>query len=75
VILTDLLQFYPAAMKIIGVVGRQETGRWLNNRVENSHQPFTSTIQVAKVRDGEVQGRKSLQKFTSVHASVYSHFN
>jgi putative transposase len=27
-------------MKVIGNADRQETGRWLNNRVENSHQPF-----------------------------------
>jgi putative transposase len=27
-------------MKVIGNVDKQETGRWLNNRAENSHQPF-----------------------------------
>ena len=26
--------------KAIGVEDRQEFGRWLNNRAENSHQPF-----------------------------------
>jgi transposase-like protein len=40
VIVTDKLRSYGAAMKIIGNSGRQETGRWLNNRSENSHQPF-----------------------------------
>ena len=29
-----------AAMKAIGIVARRECGRWLNNRAENSHQPF-----------------------------------
>jgi putative transposase len=39
-IITDRLRSYQAAMKVIGNADRQETGRWLNNRVENSHQPF-----------------------------------
>ena len=37
---TDNLRSYGAAMKLIGNVDKQETGRWLNNRAENSHQPF-----------------------------------
>jgi putative transposase len=40
VIVTDKLRSCGAAMKIIGNAGRQETGRWLNNRAENSHLPF-----------------------------------
>jgi len=36
VIVTDLLRSYGAAMKVIGNADRQETGRWLNNRAENS---------------------------------------
>ncbi len=39
-IVTDGLRAYSAAMKEIGNVARQEVGRWLNNRAENSHQPF-----------------------------------
>ncbi len=39
-IVTDRLRSYGAAMKAIGIVERQECGRWLNNRAENSHQPF-----------------------------------
>ena len=35
---TDRLRSYGAAMKAIGIVERQECGRWLNNRAENSHQ-------------------------------------
>jgi putative transposase len=34
-IVTDLLRSYGAALSEIGAGGRQETGRWLNNRVEN----------------------------------------
>ena len=33
---TDGLRSYGAALKAIGATGRQETGRWLNNRAENS---------------------------------------
>lgn len=37
VLVTDKLRFYGAAMKVIGNAQKQETGRWLNNRAENSH--------------------------------------
>ena len=71
VIVTDLLGSYPAAMKIIGNAKRQETGRWLNNRAENSHQPFRRRERaMAKFRSA-----KSLQKFALTHASVHNHFN
>ena len=40
IIVTDKLRSYSAAMKVIGNADRQETGRWLNNRAENSHLPF-----------------------------------
>ncbi len=40
IIVTDKLRSYGAAMKIIGNIDRQETGRRLNNRAENSHLPF-----------------------------------
>ncbi len=40
VVVTDKLRSYGAAMKVIGNASKQETGRWLNNRGENSHQPF-----------------------------------
>ena len=40
VIVTDRLRSYGAALKEIGAVKRQETGHWLNNRIENSHLQF-----------------------------------
>ena len=40
VLITDKLRSYGAAMKVIGNADKQETGRWLNNRAENSHLPF-----------------------------------
>ncbi len=70
-IVTDRLRSYGAAMKAIGIVERQECGRWLNNRAENSHQPFRRREgAMANFRD-----IKTLQKFASVHASIHNHFN
>ena len=45
VVVTDKLRSYGAAMKVVGNADRQETGRWLNNRAENSHLPFLLTRQ------------------------------
>ena len=68
---TDRLRSYRAAMKVLGNEGCQETRRWLNNRAENSHQPFRRREgAMARFRDV-----KTLQKFASVHASIYNHFN
>ena len=71
VIVTDGLASYGAALKEIGAADRQETGRWLNNRAENSHLPFRQRER-AMLR---FRRMRSLQKFASVHASVYNHFN
>lgn len=71
VIVTDLLRSYPAAMKIIGNAERRETGRWLNIRAENSHQPFRRRERaMARFRRA-----KSLQKYVSIHASIRNHFS
>ena len=71
IIVTDKLRSYRAAMKEIGNAARQKTGRWLNNRAENSHQPFRRRERaMAKFRSA-----KSLQKFASIHSSVHKHFN
>jgi putative transposase len=40
IFVTDNLRSYGAAMKEIGKADRQETGRWLDSRAENSHHPF-----------------------------------
>src|SRR5690606_7063590 len=68
---TDKLRSYGAAMKALGVEERQEIGRWLNNRAENSHLSFRRRER-AMLRFRSI---RSLQKFASVHASVLSHFN
>jgi len=71
VIVTDKLRSYSAAMKIVGNAERQETGRWMNNRGENSHQPFRRR-EWAMLRFRQM---KSLQKFSAVHFSIHNHFN
>ena len=70
-IVTDRLRSYRSAMKAIGNAADQECGRWLNNRAENSHQPFRRRERaMAKFRD-----MKTLQKFAAAHASIHNHFN
>ena len=70
-VVTDRLPSYRAAMAMIGNAANQICGRWLNNRAENSHQPFRRREgAMAKFRD-----IKTLQKFASVHASIFNHFN
>jgi len=60
-----------AAMKIIGNESTQDVGRWKNNRCENSHLPFRRReYTMLKFRR-----RRSLQKFVSIHGSVFNHFN
>ena len=69
-IVTDRLRSYRSAMKVIGYTTSQECGRWLNNRAENSHQPFRRRER-AMARFREV---KTLQKFAAAHASSHNHF-
>ncbi len=70
-IVTDGLRAYSAAMREVGNADRQEVGRRLNNRAENSHQPFRRRER-AMLRFRSV---KTLQKFSSVHAQVHNHFS
>ncbi len=70
-LVTDKLRSYGAAMKVVGNADKQETGRWLNNRAENSHQPFRRRER-AMIR---FRCMRTLQKFVSVHSSVHNHFN
>jgi putative transposase len=71
IFVTDKLRSDGAAMKAIGNADKQETGRWLNNRAENSHQPFRRRER-AMLR---FRRMRTLQKFVAVHASVHNHFN
>ena len=70
-IVTDRLRSYRAAWREMGGAGLEQAGRWLNNRAENSHLPF-------RRREHAMLGfrrMRSLQKFATVHSSVYNPFN
>jgi putative transposase len=72
VIVTDKLRSYAAAMKVIGNADRQECGgQWINNRAENSHQPFRRRERAMH----RFRLMSTLQKFASVHAAFHNHFN
>lgn len=70
-IVTDKLRSCRAAMKEIGNAERQEAGRWLNNRAENSHQPFRRRGRAMQ----RFRRRGTLQKFTAVQSSVCNRYN
>jgi putative transposase len=79
-IVTDLMRSYGAALRELGVSDLQETGRWANNRTENSHQPSRRRARAPLVvcrqttagqRMLRFRRMRTLQKF----ASVQNHFN
>jgi putative transposase len=70
-IVTDGLRSYSAALRELGADGRQEIGRWQNNRAENSHLPFRRRERAM----ARFRRMKTLQKFSAVHASVHNHFS
>jgi putative transposase len=71
-VVTDRLPSYGAATKVIGNAQRQLCkGARINNRAENSHQPFRRRER-AMLR---FRSMKTLQKFTSLHGVIYNHFN
>jgi putative transposase len=63
-IVTDRLRSYRAAMVVIGNAAFQECGRWLNNRAENSHQPFRRREKAMAM----FRSAKSLQKFATIQS-------
>ena len=71
VIVTDKLRSYGAGLKDLGMPDDRETGRWLNNRAENSRLPFRRRER-AMLR---FRRMRSLQKFAAVHSSIHNHFN
>ena len=71
VVVTGGLRSFGAAIREIGNVYRREVGRHLNNRVENSRLPFRRHERAMS----RFRRMRSLQKFVSIHSSVYNHFN
>ena len=71
-IVTDGFRAYSAAINDIGVAAdRHEVGGRLNNRAENSHQPFRRRERAMQ----RFRSMKTLQKFSSVHAQVHNQYN
>ena len=70
-IVTDRLRSYQSAMRVIGNAADQECGRWLNNRAENSHQPFRRRERAMQ----RFRAVRTLQKFAATHALIHNHFN
>jgi putative transposase len=58
-------------MREIGNADRQEVGRDLNNRAENSHQPFRRREPAMQ----RFRSLKTLLMFSSVYVPVHNHFN
>ena len=70
-LVTDDLRSYHAAARDLGIGHRHRTGRWRNNRAENSHQP-------TRRRERKMQGFRSVgsaQRFLSFHAAAHNTFN
>ncbi len=70
-VVIDRFASYSAGLRELGVTEKQRTGRWLNNRVKNSHLPFRRRERAMQ----RFRRVRSLQTFASVHSSVYNHFN
>ena len=69
-VVTDRLASYPPAIRTVLPEAAHNTGRYANNRAENSHQP-------TRRRERQMQRFKSAdhaQRFLSLHASVNNLF-
>src|SRR6056297_1975189 len=71
VLVSDKLRSFGSALRDLGAADRRETGRWLNNRVENSHLPFRRRER-AMLRFRRVS---TLRKHASVLAAFSNPFN
>ena len=71
-IVTDRLKSYGSAMQRLCLTRRHVCrGRRINNRAENSHQPFRRRER-AMLRFRRLG---TLQKFTAIHGAIHNHFN
>ena len=70
-IVTDKLGSYKAAMKELNIQNLQNTERYKNNQVENSHLHFRRREKIMN----KFRSMKSLQKFVSIQSTFQNHFN
>ena len=70
-IVTDKLRSYGAALKVLGAESLQNTTQYHNNRCENLHLPLRRRERAMQ----KFQSPATLQKFATVHGSIYNHFN
>jgi transposase-like protein len=70
-IVTDKLQSYSAAIRELGLTETHHQAKWKNNRIEGSHVPIR--LCERKMRGFRTPG--SAQRFLSIHAVLYNHFN
>ncbi len=69
-IVTDKLGSYSSALRELGVARRHDTGRWQNNRAENSRQPLRQRERRMK----RFKSPGSAQRVLSTHAAIYNTF-
>jgi putative transposase len=83
-IVTDKLKSYGADLRELGLTGHETNGRRINNQAEHSHSLPSHDLQANhervpfRRRERAMQRfrrMRSLQKFASIHSSVYNHFN
>src|SRR5256714_990217 len=67
-IVTDKLGSYSSALRQLCVARRHDTGRWKNNRAENSHQSLRQRERRMKC----FKSPGSAQRFLSTHAAIYN---
>jgi len=70
-IVADRLRSYGSAFRELERGQKQELGRWLNNRAENSHQPFRGR-EPAMHRYRRDETRR---KFVAARSQLQNHFN
>ena len=69
---TDRLRAYGAAFRERGINDQQETGGWAKTRAEKRSTTLSKTNAWRCCASGRM---RTLQKFASVQASVFNHFN
>ncbi len=70
-IVTDKLGSYKAAMKELDIQELQNTERYKNNQIENSHLHFRRREKVMN----KFRSMGALQKFTAIQSTFLNHFN